>query len=280
MEIIQERLEREFDIEVVQTAPTVTYEVKMTDGAVKRIDAPSELPDLTHVEEIREPFIKMNLILPGRLRRRDHEALRGSPRAPTRRPSTSAPRRVILDYEIPLAEIIYDFYDKLKSAPRGYGTMDYELIGFRATTWSSWTSWSTATASMPCRVIVHRDKAEARGRKLLVRLKQEIARHLFEIPLQAAIGGKIIARETIKTVGKNVTAKCYGGDVTPQAQAAGEAEGRQEAHEAGRHRRHPAGGLHGRAGIRRLADWHLGFADNSQGFPPSITRLNGRRRWR
>ena len=131
MEIIQERLEREFDIEVVQTAPTVTYEVMMTDGTIKRIDAPSELPDLTHVEEIREPIIQMNLIVPadcvGAIMKLCEDR-----RGTYKKTEYIGATRVILDYEIPLAEIIYDFYDKLKSATRGYGTMDYDFIGFRA----------------------------------------------------------------------------------------------------------------------------------------------------
>jgi GTP-binding protein LepA len=122
--------------------------------------------------------------------------------------------RVILEYEIPLAEVIYDFYDKLKSVTRGYGTMDYEVIGFRAGNLCKLDILINADRVDALSVIVHREQAEARGRKLLLRLKSEIDRHLFEIPLQAAIGGKIIARETIKSVGKNVLAKCYGGDVT------------------------------------------------------------------
>jgi GTP-binding protein LepA len=122
--------------------------------------------------------------------------------------------RVILAYEIPLAEVIYDFYDRLKSSTKGYGTMDYDLIGFRAGDLVKMDILVNGDRVDALSVIVHSDHAEQRGRKLLVRLKEEIDRHLFEIPLQAAIGGKIIARETIKSVGKNVTAKCYGGDVT------------------------------------------------------------------
>jgi GTP-binding protein LepA len=122
--------------------------------------------------------------------------------------------RVILVYEMPLAEVIYDFYDRLKSATRGYGTMDYDLIGFRPGDLVKMDILVNGDKIDALSVIVHKEHAEQRGRKLLVRLKEEIARHLFEIPLQAAIGGKIIARETIKSVGKNVTAKCYGGDIS------------------------------------------------------------------
>jgi len=122
--------------------------------------------------------------------------------------------RVILEYEMPLAEVIYDFYDRLKSATRGYGTMDYDLIGFRPGQLVKMDILVNGDRIDALSVIVHSENAEQRGRRLLVRLKKEISRHLFEIPLQAAIGGKIIARETIKSVGKNVTAKCYGGDVS------------------------------------------------------------------
>jgi GTP-binding protein LepA len=213
MEIIQERLEREFSIEVVQTAPTVTYEIKKTDGEVFRIDSPSELPNPTHVEEIREPFIQMNLILPadsvGAMMKLCEDR-----RGIYKKTEYIGATRVILQYELPLAEVIYDFYDRLKSATKGYGTMDYDLIGFRAGDLVKMDILVNGDKVDALSVIVHRDKAEIRGRKLLVRLKEEIDRHLFEIPLQAAIGGKIIARETIKSVGKNVTAKCYGGDVT------------------------------------------------------------------
>ena len=213
MEIIQERLEREFHIEVVQTAPTVTYEILLTSGETERIDSPSELPNPTQVQEIREPYILMNLILPadsvGALMKLCEDR-----RGMYKKTEYIGASRVILVYEMPLAEVIYDFYDRLKSSTKGYGTMDYDLIGFRAGDLVKMDILVNGDRVDALSVIVHRDHAEARGRKLLVRLKEEIARHLFEIPLQAAIGGKIIARETIKSVGKNVTAKCYGGDVT------------------------------------------------------------------
>jgi GTP-binding protein LepA len=213
MEIIQERLEREFNIEVVQTAPTVTYEIKLTDGTLKRIDSPSELPNLTQIEEIREPYILVNLILPsdsvGALMKLCEDR-----RGVYKKTEYIGTSRVILVYELPLAEVIFDFYDRLKSATRGYGTMDYDLLGFRAGELVKMDVLVNGDRVDALSVIVHRTHAEQRGRRLLVRLKEEISRHLFEIPLQCAIGGKIIARETIKSVGKNVTAKCYGGDIT------------------------------------------------------------------
>ncbi len=213
MEIIQERLEREFHIQMIQTAPTVTYEILKTDGEVLRIDSPSELPNPTNVEEIREPFILMNLILPGdtvgNLMRLCEER-----RGVYKKTEYIGATRVILQYELPLAEVIYDFYDRLKSATKGYGTMDFDFIGFRKGELVKLDILVNGDRVDALSVIVHRELAEARGRKLLVRLKEEIDKHLFEIPLQAAIGGKIVARETIKSMGKNVTAKCYGGDVS------------------------------------------------------------------
>jgi len=213
MEIIQERLEREFNIEMIQTAPTVTYEIKQTDGKVFKIDSPSQLPNPTNVEEIREPFIKMNLILPGDTVG-NLMKLCEDRRGIYQKTEYIGATRVMLTYEMPLAEVIYDFYDRLKSATKGYGTMDFDFIGFRRGELVKVDILVNGDRVDALSVIIHRDYAEARGRKLLVRLKEEISRHLFEIPLQAAIGGKIIARETIKSVGKNVTAKCYGGDVT------------------------------------------------------------------
>ncbi len=216
MEIVQERLERESGVEVVQTAPTVTYEVAKTDGGVIRIDAPSQLPDPSHIVEIREPIIRMNVMVPqefvGAIMTLCDER-RGEYKK-TEYIGHGESQRVILTYEIPLAEIIYDFYDKLKSATRGYGTMDYEVIGFRPGNLVRVDVLVNGSRVDALSMILHRTVAEPRSRKILVKLKEQIDRHLFEIPLQAAIGGKVIARETIKSVGKNVTAKCYGGDVT------------------------------------------------------------------
>jgi GTP-binding protein LepA len=213
MEIIQERLEREFKIQMIQTAPTVTYEIKKTDGTVLRIDSPSELPNPTQVEEIREPFILMNLILPADgvgVMMKLCEDRRGT----YKKTEYIGASRVMLQYELPLAEVIYDFYDRLKSATKGYGTMDFDFLEFRKGDLVKLDILVNADRVDALSVIVHKEHAEARGRKLLTRLKEEIDKHLFEIPLQAAIGGKIIARETIKSMGKNVTAKCYGGDVS------------------------------------------------------------------
>jgi GTP-binding protein LepA len=213
MKIIQERLERENDVSVVQTAPTVTYEILLKDGTTRKIESPSELPDLSSVEEIREPIVSAQMIIPadcvGTVMQLSMER-RGKPV----RTEYLSPTRVMMTYTMPLCEIIYDFYDKLKSVTRGYGTVDYEVTGFQAEDMVKMDILVNGLPVDALSVIVHRDKAAYRGRRLLARLKEEIDRHQFEIPLQAAIGAKIIARETIKAFRKDVTAKCYGGDIT------------------------------------------------------------------
>lgn len=213
MRIIQERVERESGIDIVQTAPTVTYEVRLNGGEMITIDSPSELPDLSKVEELREPIIEANLIVPAESIGPIMQ-LAEDRRGKYKKTEYLSTQRAMLTYEFPLAEIIYDFYDRLKAATRGYGTMDYELRGYRADALSKLDILVNGTPVDALSVIVHRDKAERRGRGLIRRLRKEIARHLFDIPLQAAIGNKIIARETIKALRKDVTAKCYGGDVT------------------------------------------------------------------
>ncbi|UCG15126.1 MAG: elongation factor 4 [Phycisphaerales bacterium] len=213
MRIIQERLEREGNVNVVQTAPTVTYEVALHDGTVKSIESPSELPDPTKVLEIREPLVTASVVIPaqgvGPIMQLSLDR-----RGVHKKTEYLSPTRVILTFTFPLGEIIYDYYDKLKSLTRGYGTVDYEWTGFRAGNLVKLDILVNGVPVDALSVIVHRDKAQQRGRRLLVRLKKEIDRHMFEIPLQAAIGSKIIARETIQPFRKHVTAKCYGGDIT------------------------------------------------------------------
>ncbi len=213
MEIVQERLERENDIEVVQTAPTVSYEVVTRDGAVKRIESPGQLPDPSHIEELREPFVRLEIItgtdsIGGIMKLAD------SRRCKLVNTDYLSSTRVMLEYNAPLAEIVYDFYDLLKGISRGYATMDYEFIGFRSGDLVKIDILVNKVAVDALSLIVHRSKAEARGRKLIIKLRRAIPRHQFEIPLQVAIGGKIIARETIKGFRKDVTQKLYGGDVT------------------------------------------------------------------
>jgi GTP-binding protein LepA len=213
MKIIQERIEREGQIDIVQTAPTVTFEVLQSDGKVVHMDSPAEMPDPSIIEEIREPMIDASLIVPadsiGAIMQIAEER-----RGEHKKTEYLSPERVMLTYRFPLSETIYDFYDRLKAATKGYGTMDYELAGYQADDLVKLDILVNGTPVDALSIIVHRAKAERRGRALIRRLQKEISRHLFEIPLQAAIGGKVIARETIKALRKNVTAKCYGGDIT------------------------------------------------------------------
>jgi GTP-binding protein LepA len=213
MEIVQERLEREGGVEIVQTAPTVNYRIELTDDTTIDIHNPADLPEYTLIKNICEPIVKVEIICPdeniGDLMR-----LCETRRGIFKGQKFISEGRQMLDYELPLAEIIYDFYDKLKSITRGYGTMDYEIIEFRADKLVKVSILINGDPVEALSMICHRDKATTRTRIILLKLRKQIDRHQFEIALQAAIGGKIIARETVKGFRKNVTAKCYGGDVT------------------------------------------------------------------
>ena len=213
MEIIQERLEREGGVDIVQTAPTVSYEIEQTDGTIIEIQNPADLPDPSTIKEIREPIVKLEIVCPNE-NIGDLMKLCDGRRGQYRSQQFLSDTRQILDYELPLAEIIYDFYDKLKSITRGYGSMDYEITGYRADRLAKVGILVNGRPVEALSVICHRDGAEKRSRIILKKLRKQIDRHQFVIPLQAAIGGKIIARETINAVRKNVTAKCYGGDIT------------------------------------------------------------------
>jgi len=213
MEIVQERLERESDIDLVQTAPNVTYEVSDKHGKVHHIDSPSKLPEDGMIEEMREPVMKVSLLIPadciGTLMKLCEDR-----RGVYRNTDYISETRVILTYELPLAEIVYDFYDLLKSATRGYGTMDYELLEYRSAQLVRLRILVNGVEVDALTAIMHRSNCERRGRKLLQRLRREIPRHQFKIPLQAAIGGRIVAREDIAPMRKDVIAKCYGGDIS------------------------------------------------------------------
>jgi GTP-binding protein LepA len=213
MEVLQQRLEQEADVGLIQTAPNVTYEIKKRDGEVFLLDNPVDTPDAGSIDEFREPIAKVTFILPS-------ESIGGimqlceERRGIYKHTEYLGPTRAELIYELPLAEIIYDMHDKLKSITRGYGTMDYEVIGFRPADLVKMDILVKGLRVDALSTIVHRDSAERRGRALVKKLKEEIPKHLFEVPLQAAIGGRVIARETISAMRKNVTAKCYGGDIT------------------------------------------------------------------
>ncbi len=213
MDIVQERLEREGGVDIVQTAPTVSYMVDLNDGSTVEIHNPADLPDMSKVQAIREPMVKIEVICPEE-NIGDLMKLAEGRRGIFKGQRYVSDTRQILDYELPLAEIIYDFYDKLKSITRGYGTMDYEIIGYEVENLARVEILINGAPVEALSLICHRSNAEYRSRLILQKLRKQIDRHQFEIPLQAAIGGKIIARETIKALRKNVTAKCYGGDVT------------------------------------------------------------------
>jgi GTP-binding protein LepA len=212
-EIIQQRLERDSELELVTTAPNVTYEILTRKGETILIDNPQKVPDSGQIEEFREPIVRASFLVPSE-NIGDIMGLCTERRGIYIRTEYLSPTRAILVYEMPLAEIIYDLYDKLKSATKGYGTMDYDFIGFRATDLVRLDIMVHGNRVDALSTIVHRAFADRRGRKLVKKLRAEIDRHMFEIAIQAAIGSRIIARETIAPMRKNVTAKCYGGDIT------------------------------------------------------------------
>jgi GTP-binding protein LepA len=212
-EIIQQRLERASNLELVQTAPNVTYEILIQSGQILTIQNPQDVPDVGQIEEFREPFARLSFLIPSE-NIGDLMQLCTERRGIYIRTEYLSPARAILVYELPLAEVIYDLYDKLKSVTHGYGTMDYEFLGYRATELVKLDVLVAGKRVDALSTIVHRSVAERRGRKLVQKLRGEIDRHLFEIAIQAAIGSRIIARETIAPIRKNVTAKCYGGDIT------------------------------------------------------------------
>lgn len=212
-EIIQQRLERDSELDLVQTAPNVTYEILTRKGEILIIDNPQKVPEAGQVEEFREPIVRISFLLPSE-NIGDLMQLSTERRGIYLRTEYLSPTRAILVYEMPLAEVIYDLYDKLKSVTHGYGTMDYEVIGFRPAELVRLDILVQGKRLDALSTIVHRASADRRGRKLVKKLRGEIERHLFEIALQAAIGSRIIARETIAPMKKNVTAKCYGGDIT------------------------------------------------------------------
>ncbi len=212
MEIIQERLEREYDLDLITTAPTVIYEVLKKNGEVVRVDNPSALPDVGEIEEMREPIARCHILVPQdylgnvitlciekRGVQKDMQFL-GS--------------QVSLTYDIPMAEVVLDFFDRLKSVSRGYGSLDYSFERFEAASLARLDVLINGERVDALAIIVHREQVERRGRVLVEKMKELIPRQMFDVAIQAAVGGKIVARQTVKALRKNVTAKCYGGDVT------------------------------------------------------------------
>ncbi len=234
MEIIQERLEREYELDLITTAPTVVYRVLTSSGEVSDIDNPSKLPLPSEIECFEEPFIRATIIVPERHvgnvlqlcqdRRGVHQGLQ-----------YLDPTRVMLTYELPLNEVIMDFFDRLKSKTQGYASLDYELIGYRESNLVKLDILLNAERVDALSFITHRDKAYPRGRQLAEKMKEVIPKQMFEVVIQAAIGSKIIARETVGALKKNVTAKCYGGDITRKRKLwAKQKEGKKRMKQVGR----------------------------------------------
>ena len=213
MEIVQQRLEQDSDIDLVQTAPNVTYEITTNSGEELEVHTPQRVPDLGDIKEFRQPIVRVNFVLPtdfiGPIMK-----LCTDRRGEYVRTEYLSPTRAMLTYDLALADVVYDMHDKLKSATRGYGTMDYELLGYRPGELVRLDILVKGDRIDALSIVCDRRDADIRGRAVIKKLKTEIPRHMFEVPLQAAIGGKIIARETISAMRKNVTAKCYGGDIS------------------------------------------------------------------
>ncbi len=213
MEIVRERLEREFELELISTAPTVVYRVKDTKGEEYLVDNPSKLPSSDKIEMIEEPHVLVIIHTPNIYLGAIFE-LCESRRGTQKNVKYITKDRVIVEYELPLSEIIFDFFDKLKSVSRGYASMDYELTGYNASELVKLDVLINGEPVDALSIIVHKEKAYERGKELIEKLRRLIPRQLYEVILQAAIGNRIISRETVKPVRKDVTAKCYGGDVT------------------------------------------------------------------
>lgn len=213
MDIIQERIEREFNLDIITTAPSVIYKIAKTDGTILEITNPTNLPDTTEIDYMEEPVVKASIITPS-----DYVGtimdLCQNRRGTFKDMQYIETTRVVLNYDIPLNEIIYDFFDALKSRSRGYASLDYELKGYQTTKLVKLDIILNGDVVDALSMIVPDERAYARGRSMAEKLKEIIPRQMFEIPIQAAIGSKIIARETIKALRKDVLAKCYGGDIS------------------------------------------------------------------
>jgi GTP-binding protein LepA len=212
MDIVQERLEREYDMDLITTAPTVVYQVLLRDGTVIDIENPAKLPDLSRVEEIREPIITTTILVPQEYV--GPVLTLATEKRGVQKNMQYVGRQVMLIYELPLAEVVMDFFDRLKSVSRGYASLDYEFKEFRATDVVKLDILINGDRIDALSVMVHRANAQYRGREVVAKMRKLIPRQMFDIAIQAAIGAQIIARESVKALRKNVLAKCYGGDVT------------------------------------------------------------------
>lgn len=212
LEVIRDRLEREYNIDLITTAPSVIYHVFMRDGTMIELHNPADMPDLTHVDHIEEPRIKATILVPDEYL---GDVLKlCQDRRGIQMELTYAGSRAMVVYDLPLNEVVFDFYDRLKSVTKGYASFDYQMIGYRIDNLVKMSILVNDEPVDALSIMVHRDRAEMRGRAMCEKLKDLIPRHMFKIPIQAAIGGKVIARETLAALRKDVTAKCYGGDAT------------------------------------------------------------------
>lgn len=213
LEVVQERLEREYDVSLILTSPSVQYEITYTDGTVKIIDNPVQYPDPSEISKVREPFINASIIVPdkymGNVMQLCHEF-----RGVSKNYQYLTSNRMEMKFELPLAEVVYEFYDRLKSVTQGYGSFDYEIAGYQETDLVKLDFLINGERVDALSQLIHRDKAETRARVACKKLREEIPRQQFKIPIQGAIGGKIISRETVSAFRKDVTAKCYGGDIS------------------------------------------------------------------
>ncbi len=213
MEVVKERLEREFGLDLIATAPTVVYKVELTDGTTVEVQNPSEMPDTGKIAKIYEPYVRATIITPKEFLG-NIITMMADRRGVQEKMEYLNEERVMLVYAVPMNEIVVDFYDKLKSATKGYASFDYEPIEYREGDLVKLDVRVAGDVVDALSIIVPREKAQQRGRELVKAMKELIPRQLFEVAVQASIGNKVIARETVKSMGKNVTAKCYGGDIT------------------------------------------------------------------
>ncbi|SDY78058.1 GTP-binding protein LepA [Jannaschia faecimaris] len=212
LEVIRDRIEREYDIDLITTAPSVVYHVHMRDGTMEELHNPADMPDLTHVDHVEEPRIKATILVPDEYL---GDVLKlCQDRRGIQLDLTYAGPRAMVVYDLPLNEVVFDFYDRLKSVTKGYASFDYQMIGYREDALVKMSVLVNEEPVDALSMMVHRDRAETRGRAMVEKLKELIPRHMFKIPIQAAIGGRVVARETLSAMRKDVTAKCYGGDAT------------------------------------------------------------------